>query len=323
MRVFVKVLSTLLITSLLFISCEDTLDDEDGDQNAATQLYTEDINVAPQFLDLESASYVNKDYDLSFQLGGMTYSINQNSSAGVLAFATDTISFDTNELPAVGYSPDSSELVIGDSWVDISTYNPADHSVSSNSMIYFIRSTDYKWLKFRVVNASPTVFTVEYAEYTENVGYGDVISKSISYSSSAPALFSFQAGEAVEPAVWDVVLATAPEYSTELSTNFYMPTIMFNSDEGVKVGIIEDTDINEVSGVPSGITWITDTSSSHPFGNGGMYQVLVYHPEPPYNHKVIVEHPDRVYIIEAPSGTYKVQFEDYSSGVILFSYAIL
>ena len=323
MQLSLKVLSTLFIISLFLISCEEAIEDDGDDLGAATELYTEDINLSPQFLDMESTTYINNDYDLSFQLGNMTYTISQNSNAGVLAFATDTISFDTNELPAVGYSPDSSELVIGDTWVNLSTYNPTDHSVGSNSMIYFIRSTDYKWLKFRVVNASPSVFSVEYAEYTENVGYGDVISKSIPYSSSAPALFSFQAGEAIEPAAWDVVFATTPEYSTELQTNFFMPTIMFNGSAGVKVGIVDDMEVGDITEVPSDITWISDTSSEHPFGNSGSHQVLVYHPEPPYNHKVIVENPDWVYVIDAPSGQYKMQFKDYSSGIVVFVYDAL
>jgi len=48
--------------------------------------------------------------------------------------------------------------------------------------------------------------------------------------------------------------------------------------------------------------------------------VLVYHPEPPYNHKVIVENPGYVYIIDTGNYVYKLQFKLYNSGIMLFSY---
>jgi hypothetical protein len=178
-------------------------------------------------------------------------------------------------------------------------------------------------MKMRVISASPSAFSVEFAEYTTENGYGAVQSVSIPYSSTSPALYSLQSAGIVEKAQWDVIFATTPEFSTELQTNFYMPTILFNSDAGVKVGFVDDSDINDITTVPSSMEWISDTSWEHPFGNMGTHQVLVYHPEPPYNHQVIVEVPNRVYIIDTPSGYYKLQFEEYSSGIVVFSYAVL
>jgi len=49
----------------------------------------------------------------------------------------------------------------------------------------------------------------------------------------------------------------------------------------------------------------------------------VYHPEPPYNHQVIVENPDYVYLLNTGNGFYKLRFIDYSSGIILFEYECL
>ncbi|MCF7809038.1 MAG: hypothetical protein K9M49_03415 [Candidatus Marinimicrobia bacterium] len=318
-----QMLSVLLMLSIFLITCEQTQDGEENGELELTQFYTEDINSAPRFLNLETGNYSTQDYDLSFQSGQMTYQVALNSTAGVLAFATDTISFDTDELPAVGYSPDSSGLIIGDTWMDESTYNPSDHSISSNSMIYFIRSTDYRWVKFRVLQASPSAFTIEYAEFAEGSGFGDIQSKTIAYSSSAPGLFSFKTGDVVEPSSWDMVFATTPEYSTELQTNFYMPTILFNGSAGVKVGIIDDMEAANITEVPADINWISDSSAEHPFGNGGSHPVLVYHPEPPYNHKVIVEEPTLIYIIDTPSGQYMLRFDDYSSGIVVYSYAAI
>ncbi|MEE9466068.1 MAG: HmuY family protein [Candidatus Neomarinimicrobiota bacterium] len=53
-------------------------------------------------------------------------------------------------------------------------------------------------------------------------------------------------------------------------------------------------------------------------------EVLTYHPEPPYNHKVIVENANYVYIVDTEDGDYyKVQFLDYASGAVLLQYMAL
>ena len=316
---FLRLFTLFTLSAFLMLGCEDPANDDENDP--VDQTHTEDINVAPQFLDLESAVFSTIDYDLSFESGQMSYVIKMNVSAGVLALASDTIDFATDRLPALGYATDGGDLVIGDTWMDISTYNPADHSIGGNNMVYFIRTADYHWVKMRVLAGTTSSFSIEYALYDENSGYGTTQSATISYSTGAPGLFSFGQQSTIPATVWDLALATTPEYSDELETNFYMPTILLNA--ATKVAMVENTTFDELTTVPDGLTWIQDSGSDHPFGNAGAHQVLVYHPEPPYNHKVIVEHPEIIYIVETAETTFKLQFDDYSSGIVLFKFDTL
>jgi len=311
--------STIIIMMVtLFLSCSEN--DEGNKDDLGLDLYTQDITSAPQFFSFENATFSDTTYDLTFSLGQMAYMVGLNSTAGVLALGTDTLDFATEELPSLGYASDGASMVIGSSWMDVGTYNPADHGISSNLMIYFIRTADYKWVKLRVVSATPSVFNIEYSIYSDESGYGSVQTAALPYASDAPGHFSLSSGHMSTPNSWDMALATTPEYSTELMTNFYMPTLYFNHEQEIMVAIIDSLDYDEVLAEPAGMSWMMDSNSSHSFGNGGVNQVLVYHPEPPYNHKILVENPTLVYLVKTSTQTYKVQFKDYSSGIVVFVY---
>jgi len=311
-----KLISGALILTLLMFECDNPDTDDPG--SVGTEVHTLDLNTAPQLFSFESASFSNSTYDLSFESGEMTYLVALNSTAGVMAFGTDSLSFDTNEMPAQGFAFDSTQMIIGDGWMDMNTYNPTDHSITSGSMIYFIRTSDYQWAKFRVISGSPSVFNIEYALYSEDTGYAASQTAVINYSADTPALFDFTAAAVVDPVVWDLGFASTPEYSTELQTNFYMPTFFLNST--VMMAFVDDQTFADISALPANPAWISDTNAEHTFGNGGSNQILVYHPEPPYNHQVIVEHPERVYFVKTATATYKLQFTDYSSGIVVFKY---
>lgn len=321
MQLILRATMLMLMMGLLFNACEEAESDED--ELLVTDVYTSDINEAPQFFDFEDEDFSETVYDLTFSLGSMEYLVGLNSTAGVLAFGTDTIDFSVEDVPAVGYAADSSAMVIGSSWMDLSTYNPSDHSIASNQMIYFIRTVDYQWVKLRIVSATPSQFNIEYTIYTDGSGYGSVESASVAYASGAPTHFSLSSGLVTQANSWDMTIATTPEFSTELETNFFMPTLLFNHEKGIEVAIIDGMEYSAITEVPENLTWIMDSSSDHSFGNGGMNQVLVYHPEPPYNHKVIVENPALVYLVRTSSQTYKVQFKEYSSGIVVFAYDAL
>jgi hypothetical protein len=311
----------IIFTAMIFTACEEA--DTEEDILLETDIYTQDINAAPQFFTFESESFSDTTYDLTFSLGSMVYLVGLNSTAGVLAFGSDTVDFTVEDVPAVGYRADGNSMVIGSSWMDIGTYNPTDHSISSNQMIYFIRTADYNWVKMRVVSATPSLFNIEYCIYTEDSGYGIVQSASVPFASDAPAHFTLSRGQTAAPNSWDMAIATTPEFSTELQTNFYMPTLLFNHQKGIEVAIIDNLDYDDMMHEPAGMSWMMDSSSNHSFGNGGVNQVLVYHPEPPYNHKVLVENPALVYLVKTSTQTYKLQFKDYSSGIVVFAYDAL
>ncbi len=314
-------LLSLFLTVLFLVACEESNPVDQTDSQ--DQVHTQDINLAPQFFKLGDGSSVSTDYDLTFQSGGMAYEVMLHSTAGVLAAATDTLAFDTNLFPAVGFLPDSSEMVIGSSWMDASTYNPANHGISSNAMVYFLRTTDYRWVKFRVLSATPEEFQCEYAMYNDDAGYETPTTVTIPYSSEAPARFSFASGGVVEPADWDLAFATTPEFSMELQTNFFMPTLLLNALAGVRCAVLDDAEFEDVLDLPGNVEWLDLSTQHHPLGNQGSHQVIVYHPEPPYNHQVIIEAPERIYFIETGNTTYKLQFDTYSSGIVLFHYAAL
>jgi hypothetical protein len=48
--------------------------------------------------------------------------------------------------------------------------------------------------------------------------------------------------------------------------------------------------------------------------------VLWYHPEPPYNHKVVVENPELIYLFDTGTVVYKFMFNEYTSGILSFKY---
>ena len=93
----------------------------------------------------------------------------------------------------------------------------------------------------------------------------------------------------------------------------YMPSILFKSIDGVEVTVVTDQEFTDVTSVPSGNTWLTDGSVT---GYDGLAEILVYHPEPPYNHQVLVENQEYIYIYKTGSNYYKVQFLEYDDVVI-------
>ena len=68
------------------------------------------------------------------------------------------------------------------------------------------------------------------------------------------------------------------------------------------------------------ITWYVDTNNYRQLGYNGTFQVIWYHPEPPYYHKAIVEFPNRIYIIYNSSAMYKIIFNEYNSGFLSYKF---
>ncbi|MFQ6675280.1 MAG: hypothetical protein ACE5LH_02925 [Fidelibacterota bacterium] len=305
--------------TLLAVGCER---EEKKETLLGEEVHTDDITATPQFFSFSSGEFVST-YDLTFSLEGTSYLVSLNSAAGVQALADTSADFDTSSVPLTGFQYDTTGYrVIGDSWVDLSTYNPADHSVQGNGTVYFVWSASYEWVKLQIVSASPSRFVIRYAVGTQQGIFGDASIDTVTYASGSPAYYDFTSGGSVEPASWDLGLISVPVYAPGVGT-FYMPSLHLNYDGGVKVAILEDAVFDDLLSVPADVTWREDLGELRNLGYGGPYEVLVYHPEPPYNHRVIVEHPDWVYIIETGGEFYKVRFLDYSSGVVLFEYARL
>lgn len=306
------------MSNIFWIGCEDSNDDK----KTGIEVYTDDINLKPQLYNFESMQFVST-YDLKFMAGNMSYLVEMNSAAGVMAAVDNEAGFDHATKPLSGYMADSADLVIGDQWMDINTYNPSDHSIQTNGAVYFLRTMDYEWVKFMVLSATPTAFNIQYAIQVDDSTFGTIQTLTINYSDIEPTYFDFTNGSSVTPVDWSMSFLTVPIYSPETGTVFYMPTVLLNYDMSIYVAILKDTPYESVIEIPSNVTWMQDSSSARILDVNGENSTFVYHPEPPYNHQVIVENPDYVYLLNTGNGFYKLRFIDYSSGIILFEYECL
>ncbi|MBC8400561.1 MAG: hypothetical protein H8E14_03635 [Candidatus Marinimicrobia bacterium] len=294
---------------LLFITigCEDKNDD---DVNILISAHSGDIQISAQLCSFDDNEFVDT-YDLKFEYENQNYLVKLNPSAQVVAVKADT-TFDEAELPPYGYSTDtSSTLVIGDSWMDT---NPADQSIQGNGQVYFVRATNYEWIKLEILSGSPTAFSFKYA--TETTTPQTV---NLTYADGDPAYFNFASAGEIEPEDWELGFVTLPVYAGPTMGTVYMPSVIYNIDKGVEVTVITDKLFEDVTSIPTGATWITD---SQELGYEGSAEVLVYHPEPPYNHQVIVENDNYIYIFKTETGDYKVQFNEYDD-VVIFDFAEL
>lgn len=308
----------LPLLSLLVIGCEQSV----NSNSEGIEVYTEDINQSAQLFSFASGAFVSS-YDLQFQAGNMTYLVAMNSAAGVIGQKVTDVEFDIAELPLQGWASDTSDYVIGDQWMDASTYNPTDHSIQTNGSLFFIRTLDYEWIKLMILSATPSQFNIKYANQLNDSTFGSANEQTIAYSEMEPAYFEFTDGTTISPQDWHFGLVTTPVYSPEVGSVFYMPSILLNYEADVQVAILKDQDFQSLKAVPDDVDWLQDTGDLRTLGYEEDNAVLVYHPEPPYNHKVIVEHPDYVYLFAVAGQYYKLQFRDYSSGIVLFEYQSL
>lgn len=311
------VTGVLLLLMLFMTGCET--DSNNQDPNLGITVNTEDIGQTGYFFNLDNGSFTSS-WDLKFELVNQTYLIALNNTAGVYGMLADTNDFAIAELPSAPFRSDSTadnDYLIGGNWMDMDTYNPSDHSIQGNGQIYFIRTVDYEIVKLEILSGSPTEFSFVYS--VDENGFTSPDTVVIPYGSGQPALFDFTAAEVIDETAWDIGLLTQPVYAPDMG-NMYMPTVHLNYDRAVMVAVLPESDFESIIEVPADIEWNADTSSARMLGYGGTYEILVYHPEPPYNHKVIVENPDYVYLVNSPDGIFKLQFEEYGDGAIVFVY---
>ncbi len=314
MKTVFGVISLVLV---FFIGCEST---DDDNVVVGQEVITGDISLAPVFLNISNEQEADP-WDIRFYSGDMTYLVGVNTAAGVLAANTGSTDFDTAELPAEGFMGDGPDTtIIGDGWMDPSTYNPTDHSIQGNGAVYFVRTASYEWVKLQIVSGSPAQFTIRYAFMDDGGAFSAETTVTTDYSSETPAYFDFTTNATVEPSDWHLGFSLVPDYAESLNSYMFMPTVLLNMDAGVRMAIVEDTPFDQVTEIPTD-GWLEDMAGERHFGYNGDHMILVYHPEPPYNHKVIVENPDLVYVLDTGSGYYKIIFREYNSGIMRFEYA--
>ncbi len=306
---------------MVIVGCDTATDPNPS--ITSEQIITQDITATPTFFNLSTGLTVET-WDLAFTTGTQSYFVDLNQDAGTTVTQGDGAPFDSAAVPGSAYfcSDTGASLAIGDSWMDISTYNPTDHSISGNGMVYFIRSADYQMVKFEILSASPQAFQIRWALENADHSFGAVQNATVNYDSELPAYWDFSSGSAITPENWDFGLVSLPITVPGAGT-FYMPSVQLNMARITRVAILPDITLESLTELPDEVDWLEIDGNNQIFGYGGAQEILVYHPEPPYNHKVIVEHPEQLIILETVEGQYKVQFQEYSSGVTLFTYGNL
>jgi len=339
-------------------ACVDSSKNDEIESNSV-EVITDDLNFSPHYTNLVTQSSETNTYDIKFffgpyLIGGTNYGsyfVGLNQGAVVKAALDSTHNFESAELPItwcvdaecppyenpnLGFDIyddtdelDSTHYVIGANWADLGSYGfDGGHGIASfDSTVYFIYSANYEWVKFSVNWASPDSFSVKYALQNSDGTFGDTQEiMAGGYTTLAYynyVYFDFSTGSIIEPDEWHVGFTASPVYSEELKSMQYVPYVLFNSDIGVKVSIINDVAFDELLEVPGTVDWLETPGDFIQFGYEGDREILVYHPEPPYNHKVIVENPEYVYIIDTGSGIYKLTFpneDSYDGGILQYIY---
>ncbi|MBT6159290.1 MAG: hypothetical protein HOH91_05055 [Candidatus Marinimicrobia bacterium] len=352
-----KILMIGLVISTFFIpACIDSSKVDDDDTSTSIEIITDDLNISPHYVNLSIQSMDVQPYDIKFFFGpyftdGVNYGgyfVGLNQGAVVKAALDSTHDFETAELPISWCTAadcpsygnpgllydvydeadeiDSTHYVIGADWSSLSTYGQVtEHSISSyDSTVYFIYTADYEWVKFAINWADQDSFSVQYALQNSDGTFGntqEIIANGYGGGYYNYVYFDFDIGLLIKPSDWHVGFITSPVYSEELESLQYVPYVLFNSEIGVKVSVIDDIPFDELSEVPEAVTWLETPSDFITFGYEGSREVLVYHPEPPYNHKVIVENPEYVYLIDVGSTIYKLSFpneDSYDSGILQY-----
>ncbi len=305
-----KILFPLALLVLFLASCEDN--DENNDP---TSLHTGNMTSATQLLSFTAGEFVPT-WDLAFVYENSSYWVKLNSSAHVLAVLSDT-SFDAAELPIIGYSTDADDsYIIGKSWQDSTTYEFGDnHSIKSNGNTYFVLTSDFQWIKIEILYGSQLMMKFR---YTIDGGTGELDTVTINYSAETPVYYNFTSTSEVTPNDWDLGFTSVPVYAGPSMGNIMMPQVMFNESKNIELAIIDNQDFDDVTSVPGSATWYTDSAI---LGYEGDQEILNYHHEIT---KVLIDNADtHTYVFKVGLNQYKVRFNDYSSGVVVFDYSEL
>ncbi|MFQ6604058.1 MAG: hypothetical protein ACE5D8_00745 [Fidelibacterota bacterium] len=306
----------VLILCILLVACESP----GGDSQLPNQLTvnTEDITSFGHHFNFTDQSFV-KPYDIAFRSDGGDYIIQLNSEAGVRALSADSAAFESAVLPLAPYLGDtlSTEFyVIGNRWID--SQSGADN-IMGNGNVWFIRTTDYHIVKFVALKANPDSITFRYAVRSDNGFESDII-ETVALDQDQETSYDFTTGSLAVDVSWDMAFYTIPIFVPEIG-NVYMPHIALSG--GTAVAVLTEGVFDDIVQIPETITWLYDSDAESVLGYLGLYAVLVYHPEPPYNHQVIIEHPEYIYLIRTAQGDYKLTFDDYGAGALIFTLAEL
>ncbi|RMF06977.1 MAG: hypothetical protein D6762_08450 [Candidatus Neomarinimicrobiota bacterium] len=308
-----KKASILLLTGLWLVQCTSPVPDS---PSTVEQFISPDLNQEPTFLNLKEGISVPT-WDLKFSAGNQGYLVDLNEQAGTVVCPADSgVDFATAAFPGtISFQTDTmDQLAIGERWLLPTSYNPMDHSIQGRGQVYFLRCADYRRLKLEVLRATPTEFQFRWAEEQEDHTFLPEQAETVSCTADAPARWSPSLGSALSDVDWHLGLVSKPITVPNVGT-FYMPSVQINTETVSRYALWEGGDLEGDLPAASTFTWQDFRGETQPLGYGGSQALLVYHPEPPYNHKVIVEHPEQILVLDLNPDLLLVQFLDYDSGV--------
>ncbi len=314
-----KLMIAAIVLVFLAFGCDSNDDDPGG-----TSVATPSIKEAPYYFSFTTGAAVSDVPDVTLRYEDHSYIVALNAAANISAAVRDSSDFASAtysmgaDLPQ--FDTDTS-LVIGDNWMDVDTYNPADHSISNNGTFYFVRAADYSQVKLLVDSASPTQFNLKVAVSSASDGstFPAATDHTFAYSADTPAQVSLTGGTVIDsPADWHIGLVTAPVAGSP----YPMQSVIINYGNDTQVGVVSGQAFDDIDVAPADIVWLTDTATTRPLAYGGSNEVITYRQT---DHTVYIVDPDLVYIVNISGGMYKLQFLNYDqpTGIVEFTYASL
>ena len=314
-----KLILTTIVMALVAFGCESN----DDPVTDGTSVATPSIKEAPYYFSLTTGAAVSDVPDVILKMVGQSYTVALNAAANISA----AVRGDSSDFASATYSTSDmsqfdgdTSLVIGDGWMDISTYNPTDHSISNNGTFYFVRAADYSIVKLLVNSGTPTQFNLKVAVSSDGSSFPAATDLTFAYSADAQSPVSLTRGTVVAtPGDWHIGLITAPVAGAP----FPMQSVVINYENSTQVGVVTGQAFDAIDGAPADIVWLSDSGTIRPLAYTGSNEVITYSGAP--DHTVYIVDPDLVYIINTSGGMYKLQIVNYDqpSGIVEFTYAAL
>jgi len=295
---------SIAFAMLFMIGCEDNDDFEPIG-------YTGNMSESAQLLSFSDNEFVTS-YDIALVYENSSYWVKLNTATNVLAVPADT-TYDVAELPLFGYASDNdTNFVIGNSWIDDDTYNFNDnHSVQSNGQTFYVRTTDYQWIKLEILYGSQLSMKFRWSID----GQDDIIDTvAVNYTADSPVYYNFSSASEVTPNNWDLGFIMLPIYTGPEMGYMNMPSLIMNKFNDIQVTVITNQDFDDISAVPTSPVWNDDYQI---LGYEGTYEVLNYHHEIT---KVLIDNADYTYIFRTGSKDYKIRFYDYAGYTVVFDF---
>lgn len=281
-----------------------------------TPITTPDIMGVPYYFSFSTEIAVSDVHHMTFKAEGQSFIAILNSDAGISATVVANGDFQSG-MPSANASwmmDTDTDYVIGDQWMDVSTYNPADTSISSNGNLYFVRLGGYALLKLMIVSATPSRYNIKYAIGTFDGIFGSTQDITVPFVDAGTNFNFYTSAVDTTLTVWHMGITTEAVGATAIP----VPSVVFNYDQIDSIAVITDRNFVSITSVPSAANWL---ESTQPLSYTGNYAVFQYDASGIPDEQITIKNPDYSYLIElTPGDFYKFRFVGYDSSLVKFEY---